>query len=215
MKPSDGKQKMQRKILDKTYRVWSIVLLSKIITTLDHLNSRGGMNEYWISRRTWPGCWINRNEADDEIRMFFCNFNGCRCVVSRGKISSWAHFSQQQKAPTSRQPLHHPEWNRILVQLGRYWKVAFVYKTFTNSSSNFKWNTCSINMVGKSTKFFIEKTILTSFKSFWVVLKKTLSNTLLWTRPKLSFCVASYLQFQSIYNSRTRDNVRIDYICPV
>lgn len=101
-----------------TYRIWSVVLLAKCITTSYHLDSRGCLNECWIYRCPWPWCWINWDKANHKIRVTLCNFYCCSCVVSRCKITSWAHFSKQQQAPTPRQTLHTVQ--RVLrISIGR------------------------------------------------------------------------------------------------
>lgn len=89
----------------RTYWIWGVILLAQVITTFHHLHSRGCMNKWRISWSTWPWCWIDRYESNDKIWMILGNFDSCGCIVSRRKITSRTHFSEQQEAPTMRQTL--------------------------------------------------------------------------------------------------------------
>lgn len=93
------------KVHQYTYRFWSVILLSKSITTSHHLHSRGCLDESWIYWCAWPWCWINWNKANHKVGMVFSNLHCCSCVVSLGKVTSWAHFSKQQQASSTRQTL--------------------------------------------------------------------------------------------------------------
>ena len=85
--------------------IWSIILLSQCITTSHHLNSKGCMDECWISWPPLPWCQINWNETNHKIRMILNNFCCYSCVVSLGKVTRITHFCNKQQAPITRQTL--------------------------------------------------------------------------------------------------------------